>query len=109
MAKVRFYTDEHVAKAVVNGLRLRGIDVLSLSDTRLFGASDVQHLELARSQGRVVFTQDSDFLALAAAGHLHAGIVYAAQGAPIGQVVQSLLLIYEVLDAEEMVGNIEFI
>lgn len=109
MAKIRFYTDEHIAKAVVNGLRLRGIDVLSLSDTRLFGATDERHLELAKSEGRVLLTQDSDFLVLAAAGQEHAGILYASQGTSIGQLVQGLLLIYEVLDAEEMIGHIEFL
>lgn len=30
MAKIRFYLDEHVAKAVARGLRQRGVDVFQL-------------------------------------------------------------------------------
>lgn len=109
MAKIRFYTDEHIAKAVIKGLRLRGIDVLSISDTRLFGEADEYHLERAKIEGRVLLTQDTDFLVLAAAGLEHAGILYAPQGTPVGQLVQGLLLVYEVLDAEEMIGQVEFL
>ena len=109
MAKIRFYTDEHISKAVIQGLRLRGIDVLSISETRLFGATDEHHLGRATSEGRVVLTQDADFLALAAGGKNHQGIVFAPQGTPIGRLIQGLLLIYEVLEAEEMVNHIEFL
>lgn len=109
MPKIRFYTDEHIPKAVINGMRLRGIDVVSISDTRAFGGTDVQHLEQASSERRVVVTQDADFLALAASGVPHQGIIYAPQGTPIGQFVQGLLLIHEVLDADEMVGQVEFL
>ncbi len=61
------------------------------------------------AQQRVVITQDSDFLKLAARGHTHAGIVYAPHGAAIGRIVRALVLIHHVLSAEEMAGNIEFI
>ena len=30
--RIRFYTDEHVAKAVVPGLRQRGVDVLTVPE-----------------------------------------------------------------------------
>ena len=50
MAKVRFYTDEHVSKAVVIGLRQRGADVLTVSEAGLLGASDEEHLRKARAE-----------------------------------------------------------
>jgi hypothetical protein len=56
---------------------------------------------------RVIFTQDRDFLRLAT-GAPHFGIAYAAQGTPIGTIVSGLLLIYNVLSAEEMMGNVEY-
>ena len=65
---IRFYTDEHVARAVVRGLRQRGVDVLTVPEADLLGASDDEHLRRARAEGRVVFTQDEDFLRLHAAG-----------------------------------------
>jgi hypothetical protein len=57
----------------------------------------------------VIFTQDGDFLRLAASGIPHAGVVYALQGVPIGTLIGSLLLIYNVLSAEEMMDNVEYI
>ncbi len=31
MTEIRFYTDEHVPKAVVRGLRQRGVDVVTVA------------------------------------------------------------------------------
>jgi uncharacterized protein with PIN domain len=98
---IRYYTDEHVSKAVIRGLRERGVDVLSVVDAGLLGASDEEHLARARQEGRVLFTQDVDFLRLAGAGLRHSGIVYASQQASIGEVVRRLMLLYQVLDADE--------
>ncbi|HMB90979.1 MAG TPA: DUF5615 family PIN-like protein, partial [Rhodothermales bacterium] len=91
------------------GLRRRGIDVLTVVEAGMLGASDADHLALTRRQGRVIVTQDEDFLRLAAEGVDHAGIVYAPQGQSIGAMVQGLMLIAQVLTAEEMHGHIEFI
>lgn len=106
---VRFYTDEHVGRAVVRGLRQRGADVLTVPEAGLLGASDEQHLERARTESRVLFTQDEDFLRLHAAGVAHAGIVYAPQGTSIGDAIRGLILIHQLLEADEMIGHVEFI
>jgi len=55
------------------------------------------------------FTQDEDFLALHAAGHQHAGISYAPQGTSIGKIVRGLMLLYQVLDADDMKNHVEFL
>ena len=44
-----------------------------------------------------------------AAGFCHGGIVYAHQQTPVGHVIRELMLIVEVLGAEDMVGHLEFI
>jgi predicted nuclease of predicted toxin-antitoxin system len=107
--KIRFYTDEHVAKAVIKGLRERGADVLTVVEAGLLGASDEEHLRMAWAEGRVIFTHDDDFMRLAAAGLQHAGIVYAHQNIPIGELIYGLMLIYQVLDADEMQGSVEYL
>jgi len=106
---IRFYTDEHVSKAVINGLRQRGVDVLTVAEANLLGATDAEHLERARSEGRVTFTQDDDFLRLHASGVDHAGIVYAPQGTPVGDIIRGLMLVRQVLIADEMIGHVEFL
>ncbi len=106
---ITFYTDEHVARAVVNGLRLRGVDVLTVPEANMMGATDAAHLELAARQQRVIFTQDEDFLRLHAQGVSHAGIVYAPQQTPVGGVIRGLMLIYHLLDPAEMRNHVEFL
>jgi predicted nuclease of predicted toxin-antitoxin system len=75
----------------------------------MLGASDEEHLALASRESRVVFTQDDDFLRLAAAGIPHAGIAYAPQHTPTREILRGLMLIFEVLSAEEMQGHVEFL
>lgn len=106
---IRFYFDEHVGHAIAKGLRRRSIDVLTLAEADMLGASDEEHMAFARDEGRVIVTHDHDFLRLAAEGVDHAGIVYAPQGRTVGTMVQGLMLIAQVLRAEEMRGHVEFI
>ncbi len=107
--RIHFYMDEHVPRAVTEGLRRRGVDVLTVQDAGLLSAADRAHIELAAQQGRVLFTQDTDFLRLHDEGVPHAGIVYAAQRAPVGRMLRGLMLIHDVLTPQEMRGHVEFL
>ena len=106
---VRFYADEHVPNAVVKGLRLHGADVLTTAEAGMLGASDEEQLAFAARAGRVLYTQDADYLRLHRAGVEHAGIAYARQGRTVGEVVRGLLLVYDVLDPESVAGTVEFV
>ena len=103
--RIKSYTDEHVPSAVTKGRRWRGVDVLR----NLLMASDETQFTVATSEGRVIFTQDADFLRLHAQGNSHAGIVYAHQTTPIGVIVRGLMLIYQVLEPKDMQDHVEFI
>jgi len=109
MAKIRFYMDEHVAKAVTKGLRQRGVNVIVPKEVELLAASDEKHWEFSQTESRVLFTQDDDFLRLASEGFLHPGIVYASQHTPLRNIISGLMLIYQVLDAEEMQNHVEYL
>lgn len=106
---VQFYTNENVASVVVDGLRRRGVDVLTCQEAGMMGATDESHLTFSTEQSRVIFSQDDDFLRLHAKGVSYAGIVYAHQRTPVGVVIQSLLLIYQVLEPAEMANPVEFV
>jgi len=107
--RVKFYLDEHVHPAVADALRRRGADVLTTQEAKMLAARDEEHLHLARTSGRVIFTQDDDFLRLHAAGVAHAGIVYAHQKTSVGHIIRGLTLIYQVVSADEMSGQVEFV
>jgi hypothetical protein len=85
------------------------VDVLTVPEAGMLGASDAAHLELATRQQRVIFTQDEDFLRLHAQGITHAGIVYASQHTPVGDIIRGLMLIYHVLDPAAMQNHVEFL
>jgi hypothetical protein len=83
---IRFHLDEHVAHAVADGLRRLGIDVTTSTDANLLGASDAEQIAYGLAEGRIIFSQDDDLLALAAAGVRHAGLAYCHQTArSVGQ------------------------
>ncbi len=109
MAKIRFYMDEHIARAVVLGLRQRGIDVLTVPEASKLGATDEEQLAFARKEGRVFFTRDDDFLRLHTSGLPHAGIVYTSRRVSIGDMIRGLALIHEILDTDDMQGHVEYL
>jgi predicted nuclease of predicted toxin-antitoxin system len=108
--RIRFHLDENVAAALAAALRLRNIDVTTTNDARLAGASDHAQLSFAEAAGRVIVTQDDDFLRLHAAVVGHAGIVFClTEHRNIGKLVRGLTLIHDVLLPEEMHSRVEYI
>lgn len=76
----------------------------------MLGATDVEVLQRAYSQARVLVTSDSDFPRLHHQGHDHSGIAYYHQRtASIGSFVTGLVLIHTALERDEMVGQLEFL
>ena len=106
---VKFYCDEHVDLAIASALRKRGADILTAQEAGMLGAADEVHLQLAVSQNRAIFTQDTDFLRLHKSGSTHHGIIYTHRSTPIGKIIQGLLLIYQVLTDEEMENHVEYL
>jgi predicted nuclease of predicted toxin-antitoxin system len=107
---IRFHLDENCSKAIAGGLRRRGIDVTTTPEAGLMGAMDEQQAAYGLAEGRVLFTQDQDFLRIDAAGVPHAGIAYCAKDTkPIGELIQSLVLVWEVYEPEEMAGRVEYL
>jgi len=107
---MRFHLDEHVDPAVAYGLRRRGIDVTTTAEVSLLSAPDESHLEFARRDGRIIFTNDADFLRFASRSADHPGIAYCARNArSIEFIVRHLCLMHDCLDADEMRGRVEYL
>ena len=89
---------------------MRGIDVTTTPEQKLIAAPDDIQLRFAVSQERVVFTQDIDFLRINRQGFNHLGIVYCSQQTKsIGQIIQGIILIWELQTPEEMINHIEYL
>jgi hypothetical protein len=109
LASVRFHLDEHQSTAVARALERFGINAETTTDAGLIGASDPAHLVYAHAHGRVVVTNDSDFLELHYSGVEHGGIVFfPPPHRSIGEMVESLRLVFDTYTAEEMVGRLEY-
>src|SRR5436305_2046623 len=100
---IRFHLDEHVHPGVAAGLRRLGADVTTTADVALLGATDPTQAGYAATTGRVLFTQDDDFLSYAATGADHPGIAYCRQNSrSIGDIIRGLELIWEIYETDEM-------
>lgn len=107
---IRFHLDENVHHAVARGLARRGVDVTTSTDARLVGAADFEQFAYAQSEQRVLFTHDPDFLRPDFTTQDHAGIVYCQKDSrSIGEIIRFLSLLCEVLVAEEMRNQIEYL
>ncbi len=107
---IPFHLDENCSKAIAHGLRRHGIDVTMTPEVGLLGVLDEEQAAYARSTGRVIFTQDRDFLRIHATGIPHPGIAYCEKDTrTIGQMIQGLIDIWEILDPADMAGHVEYI
>ncbi len=111
---VALYMDHHVPSAITNGLRLRGIDVLTAYEDNAHELDDPDLLDRAQKHERVLFTRDDDFLAEAARRLSEDisfyGIVYAHQlRVSIGRCVDDLTLIAELGEPAELVSSVQYL
>jgi hypothetical protein len=62
------------------------------------------------SQGRVIVTQDTDFLRIVAIGQETPGVAfYPDQGRSVGQIIRKILFIWETSEPEEMPNSVEYL
>jgi predicted nuclease of predicted toxin-antitoxin system len=107
---IRFHLDEHMDPDIAAGLRRYDIDVTTTAERALTGHSDIAHLSMARTEHRVIVTDDTDFLAAAEADSNHAGIAFCRRkDYSTGEILRFLILLHGVYDAEDMRGRVEFV
>jgi len=68
MKNLRFIADVHISPLTVTALTLKGYDILRSTDLLPATAADIDILERARVDDRIVITQDLDFSMLIALG-----------------------------------------
>jgi predicted nuclease of predicted toxin-antitoxin system len=86
------------------------VDATTTPEAGLLGATDEQQVAHCVAENRVLFTHDRDFLRLHAAGVSHTGIAYCDKDTrSIGEMIQGLVLIWELLEPAEMASHVEFL
>lgn len=111
---IALYMDENVHRAVTNSLRLRGVDVLTVQEDKRIGFPDPKILDRATELGRVLFTQDDDFLA--EANHRQAedmdffGVIYAHKlRVSVGDCIRDLEIIAKAANPEELANRVQYL
>ena len=109
---VHLYFDVHVPSAIADGLRIRGVDVLTAQEDGTAEFEDPALLDRSTELRRIFVTQDEDFLKEATrrqrAGEPFFGIVYAHQlYVTIGECVTDLEIITKDSEPHEWVGRVE--
>lgn len=116
MSELCLYVDEDAGEnAVVQGLRARGLDVLTTSESHRCGSTDQDQLAFAAQQGRAIFTFNvgdfarlhRDYL-LQGVGH-YGIIVLPDQRCSTGEKIRRLARFISSVAAEEMVNRMEYL
>jgi hypothetical protein len=109
----RVLLDVHVPIAVAEALRRRGIDALTAQDAGCALADDESLLQRAADQGRVLATQDADFLEIVSRwrreGRESRGVIFARQGIAVGSFLEDLELCLHGLSDEELRNQVVFV
>jgi predicted nuclease of predicted toxin-antitoxin system len=106
--RIRFHLNEHVDPAIAAALRRAGIDVTTTNEVGLRARDDLTHLRFAHLERRVIVTRDQDFLRLAL-NHDHSGVAFYTSNQSLREIIEGLILIYEVMIPGEMNGEIEYL
>jgi predicted nuclease of predicted toxin-antitoxin system len=111
---LRYYFDHHVQGPVAEGLRRRGLEVITAKDDGARQLPDESLLARATELGCVLVTNDEDLVVIASAwqatGRPFAGIVYMTrQQIPYGKLIEDLQLIAEGYTPDEMVNRVEYV
>ncbi len=114
--KIRLYMDEDaMSRALINGLRARGVDVTSVEEEGKRALDDRAQLEFSTQQGRVLCTSNiKDFYLLHTEylqkGKFHAGIILIPQKRyTVGEQIRRLLKLISTKTSETMQSQIEFL
>jgi len=113
MSRLRYFTDEDIYGTVAIALRKSGLDAVSTPEVGRLGESDESQLAWASENGRVLITFNVAHFAnlhrtWLAQGNHHSGIVVSSQRS-IGDLLRRLLLLADVVSAEEMADRLEFL
>ncbi|MGL5061637.1 MAG: DUF5615 family PIN-like protein [Microcoleus sp.] len=111
---IPLYMDVHVPQAITEQLRRRGVDVLTAIEDGTTELPDDKLLERATVLGRVLFTHDIRFKAMAQDWQRQekqfAGLIFGHQlGGTIGQFVKDLEIIALASESDEWMNAVEYI
>ncbi len=111
---IQLYMDHNVPRTITDGLRARGVDILTSFEDGTNELDDSELLDRATELDNVLFTRDYDLLQEATRRQKNnvsfAGVIYAHQlRVSIGNCVRDLELIAKVSEPEDLKNLVQFL
>jgi hypothetical protein len=116
VSRPRFLVDQDFNEHIIKGTRRLepGIEFLLAREAGLERASDSEVLAWAAAQGWIVLSHDvntmtASAIELVASGKMMRGLLIARQLAPVGSVIDSLILLWAASEAEEYADRVTYL
>lgn len=113
---MKFLADENFDNSIVRGLLRRqpNIDIIRVQDVGLSGEDDPIILEWAAQEGRILLTHDVATITRyayerIAESHPMPGVIEVTSDAPIGRVIEDILVLLACSLEGELEGQIQYL
>lgn len=113
---IRFGADENFTNKIVRGLLRRnpGLDIKTVQEARLSGATDIVVLEWTARENRVLLTHDVSTITKYAYARVEAqlpmpGVFEVPQTMSVGAAIEDILLLAECSLDDEWAGQIRYL
>ena len=110
---LKFVADEDLNRSILRGLidRLPELDIVRVQEAGLMGTPDPEILCWAAERGRIVITHDVNTMTDYAyqrvrSGRPMPGVFHVPQSAPLGAVIEDILLLAQCSVEEEWAGRV---
>ncbi len=111
---IQLYMDHNVPRAITDGLRSRGVDIITSLEDDTSKWDDPALLDRAAELERVLFTRDYNLLQEATKrqrSKIHfSGVIYAHQlHVSIGDCIRNLEIIAQAGDPDDLINQVQFL
>lgn len=111
---IQLYMDHNVPRSITDGLRVRGVNVITAFEDGTAEVDDPELLDCVSKLGRVLFTRDYNLLQEATkrqrTGISFPGIIYAHQlRISIGDCIRDLEIIAKTGEPEDLRGRVQYL
>lgn len=111
---IQLYMDHNVPRSITDGLRVRGVDIITTLEDGTTEVDDPELLDRASELGRVLFTRDYNLLQEATrrqrTGTSFYGVIYAHQlRVSIGDCIRDLEIIAKAGEPEDLLNRVEYL
>jgi predicted nuclease of predicted toxin-antitoxin system len=113
---LRLLADENFDNTIIRGLFRRNptIDIVRVQDIGLSGKDDATVLEWAAQEGRILLTHDVATITRYAYERVRRsqqmpGVIEIKVDAPIGKVIEDLIIVVECSEEGELEGQIQYL